>query len=207
MSLIQNEHWVYVSGYYRYIWWPMKVRSKEIEVKYAEISPGKFLGSHDISWNTFWCGYPLIENSTKIYSSAYEAVLWEFRIIWNYLKQNNVEQKVLDKVIKNVKEMQADHDEWIRLHFHIHYAIIKHSKVVEQAKKEPAKVNETEDKGQQFNVWDTVKCIDTWWLNSLFLWKQYTVEWIHTAAVGKNTYEQIRVYGLLYSTKYFILVS
>jgi hypothetical protein len=56
------------------------------------------------------------------------------------LKQNNVEQKVLDKVTKNVKEMQANPDERIRLHFHIHYDIAKDPEVAEQPKKEPAKV-------------------------------------------------------------------
>lgn len=63
------------------------------------------------------------------------------------------------------------------------------------------------EKETQFYAGNTVKCIDTWWLNSLFLWKEYEVEWIHTAVVGKNSYQQIRVYGLLYSVKYFILVS
>lgn len=212
MSLIKNKHWVYVSWYYFYEF-KNKTPKCDFRISLAD-TPAWRVHSYWMSSSTQWMWGPLMDGW---WQSRQEAIICACRQLYKKFHSIDENHKILKVIMQFVNDHKANPDDHFKAHFTLQVpeeetpqeVPVKETK--KESKPKPAdpvaKVNETENKEQQFNVWDTVKCIDTWWLNSLFLWKQYTVEWIHTAVVGKNTYEQIRVYGLLYSTKYFILVS
>ena len=217
MTLIKNDHWVYISWYYH---WEFKNKTPKCDfrISLAE-TPAWRVYAYWMSSSTQWMWTPLMDGW---WQSRQEAILCALRQL--YKKFADIGK--MDKVLKVIEMFANDHKSNPDDHFKAHFTLqvleeetqeenielpSKEIKTKKETKSDTvvanANGNKTEDKAQQFKVWDKVKCIDTWWLNSLFLWKEYEVEWIHTALVGKNNYEQIRVYGLLYSVKYFILVD
>lgn len=215
MQWIKNDHWVYISWYYELEY---KLGKLSMSVKVLEIEAW-WINAISVMWWTSWIWMPLSDKN-KLYDTVIDAIMDWFRQAYTFYKPLAKEK---DKFLEWIANLGIKCKQEPSTFFEEHFVLRNEeqaqavldavAKITEQPTEETKSSKwidfskHIKEKEIQFYAGDTIKCIDTWWLNSLFLWKEYQVERVNTVQVWKNTYEQVVIWGSYYQAKYFTLVA